>query len=66
MHSTVCKSWGQTLDPGGKVDGTLYMLLFGTENRDIRWLMDLMAEVWSNLDVTDMDVSSFGFIYLLC
>ena len=32
MHSTVCKSWGQTLDPGGKVDGTLYML-FGTENK---------------------------------
>ena len=33
MHSTVCKSAGQTLDPGGKVDGTLYML-FGTENRN--------------------------------
>ena len=53
MHSTVCKSGGQTLDPGGKVDGTLYMLLFGTENRDISWLMDLIGEVCSNLDVTE-------------
>ena len=35
MHSTVCKSSGQTLDPGGKVDGTLYMLLFGTEMEEI-------------------------------
>ena len=26
---------GQTLDPGGKVDGTLYML-FGTESKKVR------------------------------
>ena len=32
MHSADCKSRGQTLDPGGKVDGTLYML-FGTEKK---------------------------------